>query len=413
MRKSYLPMGWILVLSVMVGALTGVTSQAQVIARATRGGRVEPLRVETWPAWLSLAWERISLPQSGEVEQASEIRGRIVEELMKAGHSDQAFAVAGLMQGFGRYQTFARLAQRLTGTLRETAEAEAQRGFQFLSARNQERLVADLMAITVPKGQRRLDVMLERCLDQEDRIVALGRAASAAANSGQVAIFQACVAELTKDVGGLNALEKRHTVKALLAAAEGLQNADLRSHGEWLELCGQATEILEQCALNSADLHALNARICFEGEHEEKGREALERAHLQLKQLGAGTSERMHAMIAMTEAVRASKGSRLPENWCALALYAAESGADDWRWDLLVKAGTITRLVEGGEAAVKIWRRAMESAESNPNEMVGMACAALIAMEAHDAGLTADETLVTQLKLAGSEGMKKEGTSER
>jgi|GEM_PF-5479401 len=390
-------------------AVTEKSLPAQVITRVARPSFIPPLQVETWPNWLSLAWQNVSPPQSGELEQVGQIRKRIVELLVEAGQTEQAFAAAGTLQGLGRYQAFAHLAAHSDGKPRESAADEAQRGFQFLSARNQEVLVADLMPITTPKGKQAFRDMLSRCVARDERVLALGRAAaSSAANEPE--IFEECMFELSSDLSGSTALDKRYTALALQAAAEGLRKAGSDHDERWLKIGKMAAGVLDETPINSVDVFAHLASSCFSGGKEMEGKEMLETALEHWRRLGIGTVERMQGMVAITHAAKISKERRLPTNWSEQALNEAVKAKDDWRWDLFVKAGRICHFTGDRERAVGAWREAAKTAGSNPNPLAKLTCRAMIALEAHEAGLKQDEALLRELALVDDEGMNKGGT---
>jgi len=399
---------WVIVVACL--AVTEKSLSAQVITRVARTSLIPPLQVATWPSWLSMAWQNVSPPQSGEMEQVGQMRKRIVELLVEAGQNEQAFAAAETLQGLGRYQAFAYLAAHSDGKPSESAADEAQRGFQFLSARNQEVLVADLMPITTLKGKQAFRDMLSRCVARDERVLALGRAAaSAAANDPE--IFEECLSELSSDLSGSSALDKRYTAVALQIAAEGLRKAGSDNDDRWLKIGEMAVAVLDKTPLNSADVFAHLASSCFLGGKEMEGNEMLERALEHLRRLGIGTVERMQGMVAITHAAEKLKERRLPTNWSEQAVDDAVKGKDDWRWELFVKAGRICHLTGDSERALGAWREAAKTASSNPNPLAKLTCRAMIALEAHDAGLKADEDLLRELGLVDEEGVNKGGTS--
>lgn len=391
-------------------AMTASSLPAQVISRVARTSFIPPVQVETWPVWLSMAWQKVSPPQSGELQQVVGIRMRIVRLLADAGQMEQAFAAAGTLQGLERYQSFAYLAAHSEGKLHESAVDEAQRGFQFLSVRNQEVLVADLMPITTPKGKEAFREMLSRCVERDERILALGQAAASAA-ANEPDIFEECLTELSSDVSGLNPLDKRYTAVALQVAAEGLRKADSKGDGRWLEICQLSAGVLEKTPINSAEIFVNLASSCFAGGKETEGQEMLQRALEHWRRLGIGTHERMQAMVSITEAAIKSKQERLPANWSARAVEEAQQGKNDWRWDLMVKAGRICRLTGDQKNAVITWKSAIETASSNDNPMVEAACGAMLVMEAHEGGIAAEEIEFNRLGLNRDEETKKEETS--
>lgn len=396
--------------TVVCVAVTENSLSAQVITRASRTSLIKPLQVESWPAWLSIAWRRVSPPQSGELQQATTIRKGIVELLVEAGQIEQAFAAAATLQGLERYQAFAFLADHSEGKEHESAVAEAQRGFQFLSARNQEVLVADFMPITTPKGKEAFREMLNRCIEKDERLLALGRAAASAASKDSE-IFEECLAELSFDTSGLNPLHRRYTAVALHVVAEGLRTADSKGSGQWLEICKSAAELLEKNPLNPVEVLANLASTCFAGGKEKEGQEMLQRALEHWRRLGIGTDERMQGMLAITQAALKAKEPRLPSNWGAQSQEEAGKGKGDWRWELLVKAGRISHLTGDIKSAVITWHEAAKTANSNPNPLVKLTCQALIALEAHEAGLTPSEDMLRELALFDEVGSNKEGTS--
>lgn len=382
-------------------------AQGQVITRAARVRKDMKIRLEAWPEGLSRAWKKCWPAAEDELEGLAEQRVRIVKGLAESGHGEQAHAAAEVLVDWPRYAAFSHLGRRLRGEWRQSAIAEAERGFQFLSLRNQERLAVEMMGIAVEEGSGAVREMLGRCFDREERIIALGRAAHFAAGVNRE-VFEECIAELTDPGANRNALEKRHTAVALQEAAEGARlKGDSRGSG-WAGICEAAAAILEQCPLNSAEVLARLAGTYFAGREEEKGAAMLGLAKTHWQRLGRGTPEGMAAMEAITEAAVKSAEDRLGEDWDRNAAEAAAQGEEDWRWELWVKAGRICRVNGNLEGAIAAWGEAMKRANGNANPGVRTACETMIALEAHEAGIRWEEVAERKTGRTISGGIKRE-----
>lgn len=374
---------------VAIGCLTLLdVAGGQVIVRTPERQQSEVMDVSAWPPTLAYAWDKVALLESTDALQVAEIRERVVQGLIGLGALDQAAAAAKRLSGLGYYSALARVAKASEGAKRKGFRAEAERGFDFLSHRNQEQLVSELVPLTLPEGWEAVHAMISRCLDVEARLVALGRAAATAAPVDPM-IFERCLAMIEEATGSLNRLGRRYAAMAMTEAAKSLVSVGKLPDGlqgdRWSEIAQSAAD-LAAGAPNAEAIYAELAGVFLKRGKLEQANVLFEKAMAPFEQMGPSNPERMELMQAVTALAKEFQDGRLPEGWARQVQEEAELADDEWKWEVMILAGRTLVACDQNEQAMKCWKTAVMLAGKTPNSVVVSVCLAMLALEAHETG---------------------------
>lgn len=362
---------------------------AQVIVRTPEREPVKVLDVAAWPPALAYAWGKVALLETTDALQVSDIRERVVRGLIGNEDLDQAEAAAKRLIGLGHFEALARVARASEGAKREHIRAEAERGFDFLSHRNQEQLVSEMVPLTIPEGWEAVHQMIARCLDVEARLVALGRAAAVAAPVDQL-IFDRCIAMIEESINSLNRLGRRYAALALVEVAQSLvsprKSPDGLENDRWREIAQSAADLAVGVP-NAESIYAELASVFLKGGEPEHAEVLFGKTMEPFERIGPTNPERMNLMEAVTRVANEFGDGRLPEGWAGQVLEEAELADEEWKWEVMILAGRVLIACDESELARKCWKGAVMNAVKNPNSVMLSICLATLALEAYEAGL--------------------------
>lgn len=378
--RTFWPLCWGMVLL----AQTWVWSQ--VLVRPPAEKSVPELTLSTWRPGLSQAWLWVAGMDAADATQAAEVRELVVGRLMELGNWDQAHASTRALSGLGRYQAFARLAARSKEAQQKMMLEEAERGFEFLSQRNQEQLVKELVELAVPKGWPEIDKWIKRCLDVEERMLALGRAAAVAVSTDEK-LSERCLRELEKQLVGLNELQRRYAVLALIEVATAVQKEQavggIQSDAgmDWLSIANQAHEVCRQGVVDSGRLNAMLAELFHRGGRADEAAVLYETAWNQLGRQTVGSMERIEWISKLAEVGQIMGNERLSREWFEGVRAETELADVEWKWEHAMEVGRVAMTLGDKEDALQAWKMALALAHEKGNPVLGPVCAALIALE--------------------------------
>ncbi len=359
---------------------------SQVLVRPPAEKSLPVLTLSTWSPGLSQAWIWVAGMDAADATQVAEVREQIVARLMESGDWDQAHASTRALSGLGRYQAFARLAGRSQESQQKRMLEEAERGFEFLSQRNQEQLVKELVELAVPQGWEAIEKWIKRCLDVEERMLALGRAAAAAVNTDEK-LSERCLRELEKQLVGLNELQRRYAVLALIEIATAAQKKQAGSGNQndagmgWVSIANQAHEVCRQGVVDSGRLHAMLAELFYLGGRLDEAAVLYETAWNQQGGQAVGSMERIRLISKLAEVGQIMGSQRLSNEWFEGVRAETELADVEWKWEHALEVGRIAITLGDKEDAFQAWKIGLALANEKGSAVLGPVCAAWIALE--------------------------------
>jgi hypothetical protein len=367
-------------------------SEAQVLKRVPVEQASMNLDQSKWGGALAFAWEQVALLEADDALQVGEIRARVVEGLIELGEIEEAEAAANRLTGLAHYQLLAKAANAVEGEEQERLKAKAERGFDFLSHRNQEQLVSDMVIFAVSQGWEAVEFVLARCLDVEARLIALGKVAAIAGEHDE-GLFERCVKAIREQSKGLNRLGQRYAAVAMTEAVEGWvkgrKATELGENERWYELALSASDVAVGTP-NAEEIYARLAQVLIHGGKREQGVMLYEKASLPFKQTRAATPERMELMRIVTQVADELGEGRLSTEWVEQVIEEADLADAEWKWEVMIQAGRIVQMCGQTELAMKFWKSAGQVAAKDSNAVVLSVCLALLALEAQEVGLWED-----------------------
>jgi tetratricopeptide (TPR) repeat protein len=363
--------------------------EAQVLVRVPVEQSPMNLEQSKWSGALAYAWEQVAMLESDDALQVADIRVRVVEGLIGLGEIEQAVAAADRLTGLAHYQMLARAAAAVEGAEQKRLRAKAEKGFDFLSQRNQEQLVSDVVVLAVPQGWESVTEVLGRCLDVEARLLAFGRVAARVAGKDKV-MFERCIKLIEDQSKGLNRLGRRYAALAMTEAVEGWvqrrETVELEEDERWYEIALSASDAAVGTP-NAEEIYARLALVLIGAGKLEQGLTLFEKARLPFKQTRGATPERMELMGTVIQVAKVLGEGAFSGEWVEQVMAEAELADEEWKWEVLILAGRILQRCDEGELAMKCWRTAAQVAGKDPNTVVLSVCLGLLAMEAHELGL--------------------------
>ena len=399
----------------LLGIHGGLT-WGQVLVRPATPRASEIINPERWPGWLGWAGRAVSGVATAESRPLLEARVELLGALLNARQEEQAFALAETLSGLPRYQAFARMA--LTGSERASDWAEeAKRGLVFLSARDQEQLVEDLIPVVSLEGAEAEEELIKRCDLWEDRAKALGAAAAHAARKGQWGRFDELVRRVEADKAkNEKPLVRLQIALAMVRLARALGPLPAGNPEEVMsrmeQLSGWATELAAGSEVNPCEVwYGLAEAWCLMGQSD-RAAEPFARGLRAWRLWSPGSEERVHHLERLGAV--AARSTKLAEglDWVGTARAEAEKAFVDWKWQAWIVAGRLAVDFEDPKSVESLLSQAVVEARKNPNPEVRLACEAAVAMTAAEAGLELNAETIKRLGLTdASFPEREEGTS--